>query len=106
MTNRRSTDFSKLIPELPSWNNGHGISVEAWIRCMGNFELAVGYSRVFWPEFVEHEGCILFEDFSLETYSAFMKQCNGDRARVEALMNHLHLVYLHAGATATQEQVV
>ena len=39
--------YPELIPELPTWNNGAGISVEAWVGCSGNFELAIGYSRLF-----------------------------------------------------------
>ena len=38
--------------ELAGWNNDAGISLETWIGCSGNFSLAVGYSSVFWPEFV------------------------------------------------------
>lgn len=40
------TDFAKLIPELPDWNNGKGIDVESWIDCIGTFQLAVGYSTL------------------------------------------------------------
>lgn len=37
--------------DLGAWNNGDGIDLEGWIDCMGNYELAVGYCTVFWPEF-------------------------------------------------------
>ena len=40
-----------LQEELGRWNNGGGISIEGWIGCVGNFDLALGYCSVFWPRF-------------------------------------------------------
>lgn len=108
MSNRSDIDFAELIPELPDWNNGRGISVEAWVGCSGSVELAVGYSRLFWPEFVEHEGCVFFADFSVESYRGFMQQCKGDRRRVEIVMNHRHVFsyFSHMGGSATEAQII
>jgi len=47
------TDFDKLIPELKDWNNGKSVDVQSWIECGGDFQKAIGYSAMFWPEFVE-----------------------------------------------------
>lgn len=35
-------DFPTLIPELSKWNDGAGIEQQAWIECVGNYELATG----------------------------------------------------------------
>ena len=77
--------------ELAAWNNGDGISLESWISSVGNFGLAIGYLTVFWPEFVEYEGYILREGFSLDSLRGFEKSCSGDRKAVEVVMNHLHI---------------
>lgn len=102
-------DFVKLIPELAMWNNGDGISVDAWISCIGSFEHAVGYSRLFWPEFMTHDGCVFFAGgFSKSIYRDFMDQCNGDRPSVEKVMNHRHLLdyFPQAEQTATEAQLI
>ncbi|WP_294174378.1 hypothetical protein [uncultured Sphingomonas sp.] len=52
-------DFAALIPELPRWNNGADIDPESWIECVGNYELATGYSLIFWPKFVQFDGYVL-----------------------------------------------
>ena len=92
------TDFRDLIPELPHWNNGAGITAEDWIGCVGNYELAVGYSLVFWPAFVEFEGYVLrgpIEENALRSFES----CEGaTRQGVEALLNHLHIADLHYNA--------
>jgi hypothetical protein len=108
MGSHSDIDIADLIPELRAWNNGRGIHVEAWVGCTGSFELAVGYSRLFWPDFVEYEGCIFFASFSRDSYLGFMKQCNGDRRRVEAVMNHKHVFdyFSHSGGAATKEQII
>ncbi len=84
------------IPEsmsaaLAAWNNGKGIDLESWIGCEGNFSLAVGYTTIFWPDFVEFDGYILRDGFSEESLRAFEKQGAGNRKSVESPMNHLHI---------------
>ena len=88
------SDFTKLIPELPEWNNGKGIDVESWIGCSGNFQLAVGYSTLFWPRFVEFEDYVLREGFSIDSFRSFQPQC-ASRRNAEAVMNHLHIAAIH-----------
>lgn len=100
-----SPDFSSLIAELPRWNNGAGIAPEAWIGCMGNYELATGYSLVFWPRFVEFEGYVLRHDFEERALRSVEACAAGNRQGVEALMNHLHINDLHYEQTATEAQL-
>ncbi len=76
---------------MRDWNNGAGINVESWIGCEGSFRLAVGYSTIFWPPFVEFERYVLRDGFSVESLRGFEHQCGGDRRQIEAVMNHLHI---------------
>jgi hypothetical protein len=87
------TDFSKLIPELPDWNNGAGIDVTSWIGCVGDYEKAIGYSTIFWPEFVEIDGYVLraCAGGNRDSLRRWKDGCGGSREEVEALGNHLHL---------------
>lgn len=89
------TDFNKLIPELKDWNNGKGIDVQAWIECVGSFQKAIGYSTMFWPEFVEIEGCIVRAGVPEENVRRWLKQCDGNPRCAEATINHVHLDGLH-----------
>lgn len=77
--------------ELSAWNNGKGIDLESWVGCEGNFRLAVGYTTIFWPAFVEFEGYILRDSFSVDSLRAFEARANTDKASIESVMNHLHL---------------
>jgi hypothetical protein len=57
----------------------------------------IAYREIFWPEFVEYDGCIFlgFDKTTDETiYRQWLKQMNGDKRRVEAMMNHRHIVDL------------
>lgn len=86
--------------DLAAWNEGKGIDLDAWVGCMGNFSLAVGYASIFWPEFVEFEGYILRKNFREESLREFEKMNGSDRAATESVMNHLHIVDIqHAGCT-------
>lgn len=80
-----------MTPELESWNNGEGIDLEGWVGCVGNFQLAVGYITIFWPEFIEFEEYILRKGFSEEALRGFEDQEKRNKLTVEAVMNHLHI---------------
>ena len=86
--------------ELASWNNGRGIDLWDWTACTGNFSLAVGYSEIFWPRFVEFEGYVLIEGFDIEGLRSFEKNGKATRQSIERVMNHLHIADIqHAECT-------
>ncbi|WP_141683835.1 hypothetical protein [Rhizobium sp. AC27/96] len=80
-----------MKPELAEWNNGRGIGIDTWTGCVGSFSLAVGYSSIFWPRFVEHREYILMAGFSEESLRSFDGGPGATRQSVEWVMNHLHL---------------
>jgi hypothetical protein len=88
-------DFAALIPELKHWNGGKGVDIETWISCEGDHKHLIGYAQILWPDFVEYDGCI-FLGGSLDeaNYQAWFTQMKGDKGRVEAVMNHRHIVDL------------
>ena len=81
--------------ELSQWNNGNGIDLQSWIDHTGNFSLAVGYTTLFWPEFVEFEGYILRAGFTESTLRAWENQSGVTRKSVEQVMNHFHITDIH-----------
>jgi hypothetical protein len=82
--------------ELSRWNAGQGISLEGWIGCTGSFDLAVGYCTVFWPTFMVIDRYLLTEGCSPETIRGFESQPNSTPKNVEWVLNHLHLLDIHA----------
>lgn len=100
-----SDDPNQLIEELPRWNNGDGIDAEGWVQCMGSYELAVGYSLIFWPRFVRFENYVLREGFSEASLRSFEQQDGCPREAVEWVMNHIHIADIHCNAKATEAQL-
>jgi hypothetical protein len=94
------TDFNELIPELSLWNDGKGIDVDLWINGIGSFEHAIAYGNLFWPKFVEHDGCIFVGGVDSKNYKIWLKKLRGDKAAIERLLNHLHLDDLFPNASA------
>jgi hypothetical protein len=87
-------DFNSLIPELKQWNNGDGISIDAWLQCIGSYEHAVAYGTLFWPEFTIHEDCVFFAGFGTDSFNTWMEYTQGNKRSVEAVMNHQHIIDL------------
>ena len=98
--------MADLVLETREWNGGAGMSVADWIGCVGGFEHAIGYGELFWPDFVELDGCVFFAGVSEAGYRGFLDQTGGDKRAVEAVLNHRHVLDLFADARPTREQVV
>ena len=107
---KRTTDddFDQLIPEMRDWNGGAGIDPEGWISGVGNNELAIGYSLIFWPRFVLIDDYVL-RDCGPDTEASLRdwerSSLAGDRRRIEAVMNHWHIIDQHPNASATEAQL-
>ncbi len=102
------TDFNELVPELARWNDGNGISIDSWINGIGNFEHAIAYGHFFWPEFIEHDGCIFRKNvWNLQNYQAWLTKTRGDKTAIERVMNHLHLsdLYPNAAESTTAQKL-
>lgn len=88
-----------LLPQLKDWNNGQGIDPLSWVGCSGNFDLAIGYTTLFWPDFVEHDGMVFarhaLNEKSLGTIKSCLEKFSNDKTQVERLLNHLHLLDTH-----------
>jgi len=55
---------------------------------------------VLWPDFGEHDGCVLFRKMDAEgerIYRDWLVRFGGDRRRVEAIMNHYHIADILEG---------
>ena len=60
-------DDEKLIPELSVWrkHNGNDFSIEDWIVSEGNVRFAIAYNKIFWPEFVHYDNCVILKKIVL-----------------------------------------
>jgi hypothetical protein len=93
---------------LAAWNDGDGIDLKSWIGFAGNFSLAVGYTTVFWPEFVLFEGYILRAGFPESSLRGFERQPGSTRQSVEWVMNHLHTadIQLYGCEDASKDKII
>lgn len=85
--------------ELGAWNGGDGIDLESWISYSGNFSLAVGYTSIFCPKFVEFEDYIfateeMCED-SIRRLRGFERHQGSMPLSIEWTINHIHIADLH-----------
>ena len=55
-----------MSEELQAWNNGKGIDLESWVGCSGSFSLAVDYTTIFCPNFIEFEDYIFVVNETLD----------------------------------------
>jgi hypothetical protein len=100
-------NLNKLIPGLQEWNNGKGIDPASWINCYARYDLALGYSLLFWPDFVLYDDCIFINEPDHKNYESWLSNCKGDKSCVERLMNHRHIldIFLNSEMQPTKEIV-
>ncbi len=76
-------DFGEAPRPLTFWD---------FLGVRGNFELAAAFSTLFWPELVEVNGCVLLkEQLSRTDLTEWTEKLEGDRAGIEAMVNHVHM---------------
>lgn len=93
-----------LIPETKLWNNGRGIDPEDWICLSGSYDLAVGYSFIFWPEFVTIDEYVLRQGSTEANLRAWEEKGYG-RSGIEAVINHIHIADIHGQSVASEIQL-
>ena len=87
-----------LTSQLAQWNGGAGISAADWICCVGRYDHFVGFSRVLWPEFLEHQDRIYLSDFFSQDRLAQMLADGATASAAQAMVNALDLSQLFSAA--------
>jgi hypothetical protein len=98
-------DFPSILPELSAHNQGEATGPEAWLRSAGSYELALGYSLILWPRFVQFENYVLRAGFSMELLRDFEDMTNGYTALIEEAMNLIRIADIHPGDQPTERQI-
>ncbi|HEY1189510.1 MAG TPA: hypothetical protein VGE74_17830 [Gemmata sp.] len=108
MTAERERLF-RLIPEARAFEWVDDLTPVGWLAHVGSFGQAIAFAELFWPEFVEHEGCVLLaRRFDPVSFRQWIEATGGDRRAVEAVLNHTHILdlFVHREPEPTREQVV
>jgi hypothetical protein len=76
-----------------------------YLNAKGNFEMAVAFAKLFWPDFVEVEGHIFLSEMYEEAQFREWQKALQEVSRVEAVVNHLHIydLFLNNDASAALE---
>jgi len=73
----------------------------------GDYAELVGYARILWPSFIEHDGCVFMAGrFTENNYQGFMRQTGGNKTAVESVMNHIHVLDLFSNAPSPSRELV
>jgi hypothetical protein len=82
-------------------------SLQNYIESRGSFELAVAFGNLFWPDFLEHKGCILRADvFDEENFERWWREKNGDTKAIECALNLVHVEELVPSDTTQLDEGV
>ncbi|MBD0314129.1 MAG: hypothetical protein ICV86_15100 [Microcoleus sp. T3-bin5] len=89
------------LSDFQQWKKANGDDFSLWDYLFGaaNIEIAIAFTKLFWPDFVEHEGGIfLSEAFNSEIYEQWKIELGNDIAAIEQVMNHQHVDDILPGA--------
>jgi len=102
---------ARLIPDYQRWVADLQLAppnIWSYLSNHSTAGMAALFSKLFWPDLVEVEGCILLaEQYSAEEFQAWASQFQHDRDDIERMINHTHVYDLFAGhgGTRTDERV-
>ena len=105
--NSITPEMIALVPELAEWGDCD-IDIEFWVAGAATYSVAVGLSRLFWPEFLEFEDYILrAHQFSEDAMRSWEEATGGNKIAIEAVLNHVHVTDLfHNDQTGNETQVI
>jgi len=68
----------------------------------------MGYALLFWPDFVIYDDCVFLREPDAQNYQNWMQCSNGDKTRVEGVMNHRHItdMFCNSAVDPTKDMVV
>ena len=99
----------RLIPEARAFEWVDDLSPVGWLANVGSLGHAIAYAELFWPSFVERDGCILLTGrFDQASLQRWMAAAGGDKRAVESVINHTHILdlFVKYEIEPTREQVV
>lgn len=99
------------IGKFNNWKNQWGDPSQIGIMDYINFNihpedvLILGY--LFFPKFIEFDGCVFFQDhFSEENYFSWKERLGNDRVAIEKVINHVHVYDVFANFTTKLEDSI
>lgn len=99
-TKQISLNKEQLL-NFQQWKKVNGDNFSFWDYLFGvsNVEIAIIFTKLFWPDFVEHEGGIfLSEAFNIQIYEQWKAQMGNDITSIERVINHQHIDDILPGA--------
>ncbi len=103
---RITSEMIELVPDLATWGDTP-IDIIDWVRGAGSYELAIGYSRIFWPRLVELGDYVLLEtNAHPETVRVWEEHLSNDKRAIEAMLNHVHMVDLQGHGAYNEAQMI
>ena len=92
---------AEQLTDFQQWKKANDNDFSLWDYLFGsaNIEIAIAFTKLFWPDFVEHEGGIfLSEAFDSQIYEQWKIELGNDVAAIEQVMNHQHIDDILPGA--------
>ena len=97
------SELLQRLTDCDQWNS-RGVSPRTRIESLGNAADCLSYSLILWPDFIQHDECVLWK--GVDNYEEWKQAYAGDRTRVEAMMNHLHISDLFQDRAPKSRDVV
>jgi hypothetical protein len=99
----------RLIPEARAFEWVDDLTPLGWLANVSSLGQAIAYAELFWPSFVEYDGCILLSSrFNQDNFASWLAATGGNRQAVEGVINHTHILdlFIRHDSEPTREQIV
>ncbi|MGK7902281.1 MAG: hypothetical protein AB4352_12875 [Hormoscilla sp.] len=89
------------LPDFQQWQKVNNDDFSLWDYLFGvaSVEMAIAFTKLFWPDAIEHEGGIfLSEAFERQNYEQWKATLGNDITSIEQVINHQHIDDLLPGS--------
>lgn len=92
------------LKDFQTWKsaNSESFSLGNYLFGVSSLEIAIAFTKLFWADFLEHEGgFFLMDGFTVETYDQWKEKLGSDIKSIEKVMNLRHIDDFLPGADDT-----
>lgn len=82
------------LADFQQWKviNDEDFSLIDYLYFNTSFDLAIAFTKLFWPDFIEYKNGIFFQDsFDVQIYNEWAETLGNEIFEIEKILNHRHM---------------
>jgi len=96
-------EYARIKSWVEEW--GGGVDYLDYVKSNGDMALMMAFSQIFWPRFIEVDGCVLWDrSYEKSNFTSWWDSLSGDTRKIEVTLNQLRVWQLVEFSDADEDR--